>query len=336
MSNANVRSPAKSESYAHGTKHQRSSFFKLASRYFFSHVLAFKISFRNLSLTPFATLMTIAAIGVCLSLPVGLFLIIKNVEHFSQGWDKDAALSLYIDAKSTPKQIDGIIDKIKSYSFVEKTNYIPPEKALSEFQETSGLKDTLALLPENPLPGVINIQINTHKTTQDEIIKMKEALTQFPMVKQAMFDYEWVEKLNAALAFGKTLGNCLYFIISLGVILMVCNTIRLAVARHKDEIDVLNLIGATTAFIRRPFLYRGILYGGLGGMIAAALITIVNSLLENQAQRFENLFQGIFFLENLTFYDTVLLLVASASLGWLGAAIAFAQQHRLLASESAN
>ncbi|MBS0287125.1 MAG: hypothetical protein JSR17_07505 [Proteobacteria bacterium] len=326
MSKASARLSAKSDV----------SFMKHFLRYFFSHVLAFKISFRNLSLTPFATLMTIAAIGVCLSLPVGIFLIIKNVEHFSQGWDKDAALSLYVDAKSTPKQINDILDKIKNYPFVEKSNYITPEKALHEFQETSGLKDTLALLPQNPLPGVINIQIKTEKTTPDEILKMKEDLAKLPLVKQAQFDYEWVEKLNAALAFGKTLGNCLYFIISLGVILMVCNTIRLAVARHHDEIEVLNLIGATTAFIRRPFLYRGILYGGLGGLIAALLITLVNGQLEKQAQHFENLFQGIFLLENLTFYDTVLLLVASASLGWLGAAIAFAQQHRLLASENAN
>ena len=116
---------------------------------------------------------------------------------------------------------------------------------------------------------------------------------------------------------------------------MVGNTIRLALEHHKDEIEVLNLIGATTAFIRRPFLYRGVLYGGLGGVIATLVINQASSTLSAQAQHFESIFAGAFLLENLSFYDTVLLLTASAGLGWLGAAIAFAQQHRLLARESA-
>ncbi len=316
-------------------KNPSSGVIKLIMRYVLAHVLAFKISFRNLSLTPFATLMSMAAIGVCLSLPVGLYLTIKNVQHFSQGWEEGAAISLYTDAKSTPIQINDLMDKIKAYPFVDKTSYIPPEKALKEFQETSGLKDTLALLPSNPLPGVINIQINTDKATSNEITQMKAALEKQPQVKQAVFDYEWVTKLNAALSFGKTLMHCLYLIIGLGVILMVGNTIRLALEHHKDEIEVLNLIGATTAFIRRPFLYRGVLYGGLGGVIATLVINQASSTLSAQAQHFESIFAGAFLLENLSFYDTVLLLTASAGLGWLGAAIAFAQQHRLLARESA-
>ncbi len=319
--------PAARERNIHKT--QPVGLMKLIMRYVSSHVLAFKVGFRNLSRTPFATLMSIAAIGVCLSLPVGLYVIIKNVSHFSQGWEEGAAISLYVEASSSPKQIDELMRKIKAYPFVENTHFIPPEKALKEFQETSGLKDTLALLPNNPLPGVINIQINTEKATPDEIVQMKQALEKNTPVKQAVFDYEWVAKLNAALRFGKTLTHFLYLIIGLGVILMVGNTIRLALERHKDEIEVLNLIGATTAFIRRPFLYRGVLYGGMGGVVAAIVINQAGNALFSQAQHFENLFQGVFLLENLSFYDTVLLLAASALLGWLGAAIAFAQQHRL-------
>ncbi len=322
---------AKSETRSsHAVKTHQVSLSQRIYRYFLAHIMAFKISFRNLSATPFATLLTMAAIGVCISLPVGLYVIIKNAQHFSQKWDEGSALSLYIEPKATTKQIDALVAKIKAYPFVEKTNFISPDEALTEFQETSGLKDTLALLPENPLPGVINIQINTELSSLDEIQRMKESLEKQAFVKQAVFDYAWVTKLNAALAFCKALTHCLYLIIGLGVMLMVGNTIRLALERHRDEIEVLNLIGATTAFIRRPFLYRGILYGLLGGIIAAVVITQVISVLEKQAFTLENLFQGVFLLENLSFYDTVLLLAASACLGWLGAGIAFAQQHRLI------
>ncbi len=316
------------------SNHQ-TSILKKITLYFSAHTQAFKISFRNLSLTPFATLMSMFAIGLCLSLPVGLYLVIKNVQQFSQGLNEGAAISLYVE-KSTPKQIEEIIAKINAYPFVDTVTYIPPEKALQEFQQTSGLKDTLALLPDNPLPGVISVQINTNKTSKTEIVRMKESLAKLPHVSQAVFDYEWVTKLNAVIKFGKTFTQFLYLIIGLGVILMVGNTIRLALERHKDEIEVLNLIGATTAFIRRPFLYRGILYGGLGGIIAAIIINQISLALQSQVQSVENLFHGVFLLENLSFYDTVLLLAASGLLGWLGAAIAFAQQHRLLARINAD
>ncbi len=311
-----------------GAKTQNISWLQHLLVYLNSHFLAFTISFRNLSLTPFASFMTMAAIGVCLSLPVGLFLFIKNIQQISGGFDQGSAISLYIDAKSTPQQIDAIIQKVKQYPFVEKTTYLSPEKALNEFQETSGLKDALSLLPENPLPGVISIEINSKRTTQAELTAMKETLAKLPQVNQAVFDYEWVEKLNGFISFGKILVNCLYFIIGLGVILMVGNTIRLALERHKDEIEVLNLIGATVAFIRRPFLYRGALYGGLGGIIAILMINTMTYTLEGPALELSSLFHGVFFLENLSFYDTVLLLIASSGLGWLGAAIAFAQQNR--------
>ncbi len=219
-----------------GAKKQHIGWLQHALVYLNSHFLAFTISFRNLSLTPLASFMTMAAIGVCLSLPVGLYLFIKNIQQISSGFDQGSAISLYIDAKSTPSQIDALMLKVKQYPFVEKTTYLSPENALLEFQQTSGLKDALSLLPENPLPGVISIEINSKKTTRTELIAMKENLAKLPQVKQAAFDYEWVEKLNGFISFGKILINCLYLIIGLGVILMVGNTVRLALECHKDEI----------------------------------------------------------------------------------------------------
>ncbi|MBN9289419.1 MAG: hypothetical protein BGO43_10595 [Gammaproteobacteria bacterium 39-13] len=324
----------KESSRSSSIKNQEASWHQRLSGYIAFHLSAFKLSFRNLSITPFATAMTICAIGLCLSLPAGLYLFIKNIQQLSQGWDKGEAITLYIDSHATQAQINAITDKIKLYPFVEDTTQLTPEKALQEFQSVSGLSDMLALLPENPLPGVIMIQINTKLTSESELFAMKETLAKMPAVKEAAFDYAWVEKFNIFLSFGKMLAKCLYFIIGVGVILMVSNTIRLAVERHRDELEVLNLIGATTAFIRRPFLYRGILYGGLGGVVAALILNTINHTLQAPAAQLSSLFAGVFFLENLRFYDTVMLLVASAALGWIGAAIAFIQQRHSLYNEA--
>lgn len=328
--------PSKNEhARGKGAQTQHINFKQLIWRYLHSHVQAFKLSFRNLSMTPIASLLTMTAIGLCLSLPAGLYLFIKNMQQFNQGWDENAAISLYINAKSTPSQIEHILAKINEYPYVQKITHLSPDNALQEFKDASGLSDMLALLPENPLPRVISIQIDTKKTNRENLLAMKTTLAKLPQVKQASFDFEWVEKLNTFIMFGKILTTCLYIIIGLGVILMIGNTIRLALEKHKDEIQVLNLIGATLAFIRRPFLYRGFLYGGLGGVIAVLIINTLTHILQKPSEELASLFHGVFFLENLRFYDTVLLLAASAGLGWLGAAIAFTQQNRAVTPEGA-
>ncbi|HRE32933.1 MAG TPA: FtsX-like permease family protein, partial [Candidatus Berkiella sp.] len=170
------------------------------------------------------------------------------------------------------------------------------------------------------------MELNTKQSTRSELLLMKNTLSKMSGVKSAAFDYDWLEKLALFLSFGKTLAHLLYLLIGLGVVLMVGNTIRLSLERHREEMEVLNLIGATRAFIRRPFLYRGMLYGTFGGMIALLVTYCAVYTLTSPAQQLLSLYQGIFTLENLTFYDTVAFLVASILLGWLGAVFAFVQQ----------
>lgn len=311
-----------------GAKTHRLRWHQQIWHYFLAHQSACKVGYRNISTTPLTTFLTIAAIGICLAFPIGLYLFVKNIQGLTNGWDQSAALSLYTHPKSSSSQINAILTKIKQYPAVEKTTYITPEKALIEFEAASNFKDTLTLLPENPLPGVINIQLNTKITTGRELLAMKETLSTLPQVTSASFDYEWMEKLNLFLTFGKMLSHFLYCVIGFGVILMVGNTIRLALERHRDEIEVFNLVGATQSYIRRPFLYRGILYGGLGGVIAILIMNIIINTLQTPVKELVSLYQGVFSLENLKFYDTVALLAASAGLGWLGAIVAFSQQQR--------
>lgn len=303
-------------------------------RYFAAHFSACKISFRNIIHTPIASLMTIIAIGVCLSFPICLYLFISNIQHLSKGWDQHCAISLYIEPTSTTQQVDAILAKIKHYPFVINTKYLDPQAALKEFQDASGFKDTLALLPENPLPAVISVQLDTQKTEESELKLMKETLAKMPQVKQVDFDLDWVEKLNIFLSLGNTLAYFLYLIIGAGVMLVVGNTIRLALESHREEIEVLKLVGATTAFIRRPFLYRGILFGILGGIFATLVVNIAIYSLKPSVLQLSSLFSGVFSLENLRFCDTVTLLGISALLGLLGSVIAFIQQNYALASES--
>ncbi|MGE3318518.1 MAG: permease-like cell division protein FtsX [Candidatus Berkiella sp.] len=308
----------------------QSSWHESLIRYLTSHYMACKLSLRNLLSSPLTTFLSIFAMGVCLSLPMSLYLFVKNISHLSQGFDQGSAITLYLNPDASEREVDAILQKIKAYPFVKKATFLGPEKTLAEFEAASGLRDTLALLGENPLPGVITMELAPKETSQAELLMMKNTLAKMSSVKSAAFDYDWLDKLAVFLSFGKTLSRALYLLIGLGVTLMVGNTIRLALERHREEMDVLNLVGATKAFIRRPFLYRGMLYGALGGIIALLVTYCAVLTLSTPTKQLVSLYQGIFTLENLTFYDTVAFLAASILLGWLGAVVAFMQQRRSL------
>lgn len=316
------------------TKTKDSSFSQKIHKYFHAHWVAFKMGFHHLAKAPLTTLTTIVAIGVCLALPMSLYLMVKNVQQLSRHWDQHSSMTLYIDPKTPVQEIHGLIQKAKQFPCVKKCTYTNPDMALREFQEASQLGDILSLLNDNPLPGVLSIDLNAKNTLPEDLQEMRATLEKMPHVQSASFDYDWVEKLNTILAFGKALSHFLYALIGFGVMFIVGNTIRLALERHRDEIEVLNLVGATQTFIRRPFLYRGILFGGLAGVIAILILNLALLLLKNPTEEIVSLYQDLFRLQYLSFYDTLLFLGASALLGWGGAAFAFVQQQRAFASES--
>lgn len=299
------------------------------------HLNAFKTSFRNLSATPLSSGFTAIAIGICLALPIAFYLFIINIQQISQQWQNSATLSIYVDAQSSPLQIKNVENKIKDYPFVEKINLITPEEALKEFKKASDLNDVLDLLPQNPLPYVFHVQINNNHVDAVILKQMKDTIIHERGVIKATFDFEWIEKINALISLAHVLISSLFVIVGLGVVFVVSNTIRLSLEHHRDEIEVLYQIGATSPFILRPYLYRGMLYTLLGAIIALVLITAVQTLVEPRIILLASLYKSIFHLEKLGFYDTLCLLAGCSVLGWLGAMIAFYQQHNMLKREAA-
>lgn len=298
--------------------------------YIKEHYRAIRIAFQYFMNTPLITTMNLFAIGICLAIPMSLYLFIKNIQNFSHHWEQHTSLTIYVDGKSSLQQVNHILLTIKKYPFVKKATYITPEEGLKEFEHISHIQDILILLKENPLPGAIAISLSSKEFTQQELETMKNHLTRLPKVISVSFDYNWVQKLQALLILGKTLMHFLYLLIGLGVILVVSNTIRLALERHQDEIEVLTLIGATQAFIRRPFFYRGILLGICAGFVALLILGLGILLLHQPTETFVSLFKSFFHLQGLSFSCSLLFLIASACLGWLGAGLAFTQQRAMV------
>jgi cell division transport system permease protein len=247
--------------------------------YFLRHLQSMLFSLGRLWRQPFSTFLTIGVIGIALALPAGLFVLLQNINNVSNQWDDASQISLFLKQDLQEKQIKQLNNYISSWPQITESNYQTAEQSLDEFRELSGLGHLLDTLPDNPLPPVITLYPQNENLSADDIRALLEKLAALPEVVQAQLDMEWLQRLrsiNKVLARGVSL---LALLLSLSVVLVIGNTIRLAILNCQSEIKIMKLVGATNRFIRRPFLYTGFWYGLLGGFFAWCTLLFAMSML---------------------------------------------------------
>lgn len=247
--------------------------------YLLRHLQSMLFSLGRLWRQPFSTFMTIAVIGIALALPAGLFVLLKNINNVSNQWDDASQVSLFLKQDLSEKQIKQLNKDITAWPQIGTTTYQTAEQSLDEFRELSGLGHLLDTLPANPLPPVLTLYPADENMSAEAIKALLKKLTALPEVVQAQLDMEWLQRLrsiNKLLARGITL---LGLLLSLSVLLVIGNTIRLSILSRQSEIKVMKLVGATDRFIRQPFLYAGFWYGLLGGLFAWATLLFAMNML---------------------------------------------------------
>jgi cell division transport system permease protein len=265
--------------------------------------------------------MTAAVIGIALALPAGLFVALANVQQISGGFDSAARITLFLRASVDDSQAAGIAKQLSTQKDIAKAHAVTRAQALEEFRQLSGFGAALDALEENPLPAVIVVQ-PADAGTPESVEALLERLRLMPQVELAQLDMQWVKRLYALLALGQRGILLIAALLGLSVLLIVGNTIRLDIQNHREEIEVTKLIGATDAFVRRPFLYSGFWYGLGGGLIAWLLVDGALSLLRGPVQQLAGLYGSGFTLSTLGAGSTLQLLALSTALGLLGSWLA--------------
>jgi cell division transport system permease protein len=143
-----------------------------------------------------------------------------------------------------------------------------------------------------------------------------------PQIDQAVLDLEWVQRLYSMMALGKRLVIALAALLALGVLLVVGNTIRLAIESRRDEIVIVKLVGGTNAFVRRPFLYTGLWYGLGGGILAWLIIGFGLFWLSSPVAELAGLYRSQFELQGLGIGDSLMMWLCGGLLGLAGAWLA--------------
>lgn len=244
--------------------------------YLLRHIQVMLSSLGELWRQPVATMMTLLVIGIALLLPAGLYVILKNVEQVSGEWQHANRISLFLQNDIADKRGQQLAEQLLTWPDINEVSFQSAQQSLNEFREISGLESLLDTLPANPLPAVIIIEPEENQQ-QEATEALLARLAALPEVDFAQLDMQWLQRLRSINETGQRGITILAILLSLSVLLVIGNTIRLAILNRQTEIRVIKLVGGTNTFVRRPFLYTGMWYGLLGGVLA--WITLLISLL---------------------------------------------------------
>jgi cell division transport system permease protein len=269
-----------------------------------------------------SALMTAAVIGIALAMPSGLYLLLDNLHRLSGSWDGQASLSVFLKPEIDSSTGRQLADSLATWPEIGAIKLITPQQALQEFSEHSGFADVLGLLEDNPLPVVLIVTPAADQTDPTFASALQDRLTALPETDLAQLDLQWVQRLAAILDIARRGILVISALLALAVLLVIGNTIRLEIQNRREEILVTKLIGATNAFVRRPFLYSGTWYGVFGALLAWTLVETGFWLLSGPVGKLVGLYQSDFTLETVPLTLLGLLMLAGMVLGLLGSWLA--------------
>jgi cell division transport system permease protein len=290
------------------------------------HLSALSLALERLRAAPFNALLSTLAIGIALALPAGGQLLISNGSQFARTATPAPELSIYLRLSADRAAADTVAQALRKLPNVREANFIDRDATLARFKGTEGLREVIEAIPRNPFPHAFVIHpVNESAQAMDELAA---TLRSWPQVEHVQLDSDWVRRLDALLKFGRSAVAVLGLLLGIGLIGITFNITRLQVLTRRDEIEVSQLIGATSSFVRRPFLYFGTLLGLGGGMFAWLIVQLgawwLNAPLDEIAQLYE---LNVHF-SGLNLFMSAKLLGFSGALGWVGTALSLSHHMR--------
>ena len=294
------------------------------------HRQAFISSAKTLCRTPLATVMTLIVIAIALTLPALFWVLTSNVKHLTSSWQQGGHISLYLHVPLAEPEEQALLARVRRTNGVAVASFKSAADGLAELQQQEGMEDLMQYLPENPLPAVIDVTPTEKMNSPEKMAQLFGQLKAYAHVEQAKLDMQWIARLHIILRFVTLLMQALMLLLGFAVVMIIGNTLRLAVHKRHEEVQVLKLIGATDAFIVRPFLYSGLWYGLGGALGACLLIQLFLWSLTPVLQQLLMLYQVSYPALGLSFLQALVLMGVAMGLGWLGARLSVKRQLALI------
>jgi cell division transport system permease protein len=278
------------------------------------------------------TLMTVMVLGIAMFLPLGLYITLTNLESMNLHQEEWSAVTVFFKPGSSSGDVRQVAQDLESRLNPETVVIISPSEGMEDFREASGFGESLNMLEENPLPWVMQVSPQPGSTEQTEarVMELTTYLQSLDSVEVTQFDYKWLQRLGRMMELGRASAFVLIILFGIAVVVVVSNTIRLDVASHAEEIEILALVGASNAFVRQPFLYTGLWYGLMGGLLAVVLLGLTMLYLGRPLGLLLETYGTAFSVRSLGGINTLWVLLSGGFLGWLGAWISVQQYLRRL------
>jgi cell division transport system permease protein len=292
------------------------------------HLQALLGSLGRLIRSPLASFLTLLVIALALALPAALKLFVTNAQAATGNFASAVDVSVYLKTDVPLAKAQQLTQAAQQRPDVATVTLISADKGLEDFRTYSGFGDALAALKENPLPHVLHVRPRAAASSAAGLDSLRRYFAAWPEVDLVQVDSEWVMRFNAILEVLQRLLIIAAVLLGIGVLAIIGNTIRLEIQARRAEIEVTKLVGGSNAFVRRPFLYTGVLYGLGGALLAWGILTLVVLVLRDSVATLARLYGSRYLLEGLTPDDIGVLLGVGLVLGWLGAWIAAARHLR--------
>ncbi len=271
--------------------------------------------------TPFTSIMTILVLGISLTLPATLHLFVNNAKAVTEQWESASEITLFLKLSVNEKSAKQMVQRISLYPEIASVKYVSASEALEEFKLLSGLGEAIEYLDDNPLPATVMVTPTKRASRAEAANELLLKLEKEREVDQGKLDLEWLTRLQAMAKLIEDVVLGLAFLLCLSVVLIIGNTIRLAILNQRDAIAIMKLVGATDNFIQRPFLYSGIWYGILGGLVACLCVWLLAQYLSGALLTLTDLYHSNFVLNGLTLVESAILISIAVFLGFFGSYI---------------
>ena len=326
-----VSNPTKNESAARGARDQKVRLVDRWRSYKAHHRTTFLTTLQKMLGEPLQTTLTVVVIAIALALPSVMFLALHNVQQLSSGFGSSAQITVFVKKDINSQQIKQLGKELNDLPEVVSTAFISADQALEEFKALSGFGSALQYLDDNPLPAVFLVQPETSGVTGlQQTQELVKAIGQLTAVEDIQVDMLWIQRLAMMTEVSKKLVLAMGIALSIGVLLVIGNTIRLAIQNRREEIIVVKLVGGTDAYVRRPFLYTGLLLGLFGGILASILLLGSFLWIGQSVAVLANLYQSQFQLMGPGLTGISALCSLGALIGLMGAWLAVMQNLRAI------
>ena len=290
------------------------------------HLQACFASAGALARAPVATILTVAVMALALALPLSLLTLVNNTRSATGNFTGAISLSVYFRSGVSEQKARQLAQSARGRKGVASVQLVTADEALKDFRSRTGFGAALDALESNPLPHMLAIRPDSADADPAAIEQLRRVLAAWPEVELVQLDSEWVTRFNAILGVLRAVMMVVAVLLGAAVVAVVGNTIRLEIQNRRAEIEVTKLVGGTNAFVRRPFLYTGALYGLLAALLAWCVVSVALLALRAPTASLALAYGSGFRLTSISAQQLGWLVLVGLLLGWVGAWLATASQ----------